>query len=153
MTPAPSFRRAQPADAPQLLRLYGELGDASAPAQERIDRFFERLSAYPDYGIWLLELADELDPVGCYSLLVMDNLAHGAAPVGVVESVVVTARYRKHGLGRCLMDDAARRAAAAGCYKVMLSSNLHREQAHGFYAALGYVLHGYSLALPLGQAV
>jgi hypothetical protein len=42
------------------------------------------------------------------------------------------------------------RAAAAGCYKLALSSNERREAAHAFYDSLGFQRHGFSFVVPLG---
>ncbi|MDY7021555.1 MAG: hypothetical protein SWJ54_09355 [Cyanobacteriota bacterium] len=37
---------------------------------------------------------------------------------------------------------ALKLSAEAGCYKVTLSSNLHRDHAHKFYESLGFQQHG-----------
>ncbi len=36
------------------------------------------------------------------------------------------------------------RCQEAGCYKMSLSSNLKRAQAHAFYESIGFEKHGYS---------
>jgi GNAT superfamily N-acetyltransferase len=109
---------------------------------------FARIAAYPDYAVYLAE--EDGVPVGTFALLVMDNLAHGGAPEGVVENVVVAEGRRGQGLGRALMRFAMDRCAAAGCYKLVLSSNVQREAAHRFYEDLGFVQHGLSFSVPLG---
>jgi GNAT superfamily N-acetyltransferase len=48
-----------------------------------------------------------------------------------------------------MMKDAMRRAAQAGCYKLALSSGLHRPEAHRFYEALGFRKHGHSFVVEL----
>lgn len=142
------FRTASREDADVVLALLSALGDGPPPEHEQVERFFAHLARYPDYRVWLVATGDG-PPIGTCSLLVLDNLAHGGAPVGVVENVAVASTQRGHGIGRALMDHAAAYAAAAGCYKLMLSSNLQREEAHAFYQRLGYRLHGYSLSLDL----
>jgi ribosomal small subunit protein bTHX len=109
---------------------------------------FARIAAYPDYAVYLAE--EDGVPVGTFALLVMDNLAHGGAPEGVVENVVVAEGRRGQGIGRALMRFAMDRCAAAGCYKLVLSSNVQREAAHRFYEDLGFVQHGLSFSVPLG---
>ncbi|MFF8841118.1 GNAT family N-acetyltransferase [Streptomyces sp. NPDC015127] len=42
------------------------------------------------------------------------------------------------GFGRTLMDRAVARARVRGCAPVQLTSNKRREDAHRFYAALGF---------------
>jgi hypothetical protein len=40
-------------------------------------------------------------------------------------------------------------AAGAGCYKMTLSSNLKRVDAHRFYESTGFRQHGISFSMPL----
>ena len=117
--------------------------DAGAAA-----RRFARIAAYPDYAVYLAE--EDGVPVGTFALLVMDNLAHGGAPEGVVENVVVAEGRRGQGIGRAMMRFAMDRCTEAGCYKLVLSSNVRRESAHRFYEDLGFVQHGLSFSVPVG---
>ena len=41
-------------------------------------------------------------------------------------------------------------AAARGCYKLTLSSNIARANAHEFYRSLGFEQHGLSFRMSLG---
>jgi GNAT superfamily N-acetyltransferase len=77
----------------------------------------------------------------------MDNLAHLGAPSAIVEDVVVSPAQRGEGIGKQMMQHAMQRCKQAGCYKMMLSSNLAREQAHRFYEDLGFERHGYSFRI------
>ena len=65
------------------------------------------------------------------------------------DAVIVTAEYRNQGIGKQMMQTAFQLSAAAGCYKVMLSSNLKRDRAHQFYQSLGFKQHGWSFSLEL----
>ena len=38
---------------------------------------------------------------------------------------------------------------AAGCYKLSLSTNLRRKEAHAFYESLGFQKHDYSYSVEL----
>lgn len=144
------IRDARPGDEAELLRLYAQLatGPEAPPAAGQVADFFTRISRYPDYRIHVVDgHADRL--VAAYSLFILDHLAHGGRPSAVVEHVVVDATERGRGLGRSLMAHARERAAAAGCYKIALSSNRLRESAHAFYEALGWRRHGYSYEVSL----
>ena len=130
-----------------LLRALDPPG-APEPDAEAAERRFARFAAYPDYAVYLAE--EDGVPVGTFALLVMDNLAHGGAPAGVVESVVVAAGRRGQGIGGAMMRFAMDRCSEAGCYKLALSSNVRREAAHRFYEGLGFVQHGLSFSVPVG---
>lgn len=84
-----------------------------------------------------------------FALLIMDNLAHGGAPSGIVEDVVVRADHQGLGLGKMMMHFAMDVCRQAGCYKLMLSSNQKRVTAHVFYESLGFDRHGFSFVVPL----
>jgi GNAT superfamily N-acetyltransferase len=116
--------------------------DAAASA-----RRFARIATYPDYAVYLAE--EDGVPVGTFALLVMDNLAHGGTPEGIVENVVVAEGRRGQGIGRAMMRFAMDRCVAADCYKLVLSSNVRREAAHRFYEDLGFVQHGLSFSVPV----
>lgn len=144
-----AIRRAGPADLPAVLRLLHALAPAGEPGPdpERAARTFARLAEYPDYAVYVAEEAGAV--LGTFALLVMDNLAHGGAPAGVVENVVVDEARRGRGVGRAMLRFAMDRCAEAGCYKLVLSSNVRRKGAHRFYQGLGFVQHGLSFSVPL----
>jgi GNAT superfamily N-acetyltransferase len=87
--------------------------------------------------------------VGTFALLIMDNLAHLGAPSAIVEDVCVDDQHRGRGIGRAMMTFAVEHARARGCYKLALSSNSARPDAHAFYRALGFQQHGLSFVVPL----
>jgi GNAT superfamily N-acetyltransferase len=130
-----------------LLRALDPPGAPEPAAAASLHRF-ARIATYPDYAVYLAE--EDGVPVGTFSLLVMDNLAHGGAPEGVVENVVVAEGRRGRGIGRAMLRFAMDRCAGAGCYKLVLSSNVRREDAHRFYQDLGFVQHGLSFSVPVG---
>lgn len=133
-----------------MLHLLRALDPPGAPEPDAATsaRRFARLASYPDYAVYLAE--EDGVCVGTFALLMMDNLAHGGAPEGVVENVVVAEGRRGQGIGRAMMRFAMERCAAAGCYKLVLSSNVRREDAHRFYENLGFVQHGLSFSVPVG---
>ena len=72
---------------------------------------------------------------------------HGGRRIAVVESVVVRPDQQGCGIGRKLMEHAHSQGTESGIYKVMLSSNLRRSDAHRFYEHIGFERHGYSFYL------
>jgi GNAT superfamily N-acetyltransferase len=144
------IRRATQSDLPALLRLHAEL-DPDAGQGLAVDAgaaIMRRMATYPDYGVYV---ATSLDGalVGTFALLVMDNLAHQGAPSAIVEDVCVQEGLRRHGVGRAMMTFAMEHARERGCYKLTLSSNLGRVEAHAFYRSLGFEQHGLSFHVPL----
>ncbi len=51
---------------------------------------------------------------------------------------MVDARHRSKGYGEVLIRHAVEEARKAGCYKVSLTSNKRRTEAHRFYERLGF---------------
>jgi GNAT superfamily N-acetyltransferase len=62
----------------------------------------------------------------------------------VVEDVAVLPSMQGKGIGRVMMEHARSECRRAGCYKLALSSNLKRTDAHRFYDSLGFERHGFS---------
>ena len=79
----------------------------------------------------------------------MDNLAHMGSKSGLIEDVVVSQTYQRQGIGQQMMRYAIETCKEKSCYKVCLSSNLRRENAHDFYDSIGFKKHGYSYLMEL----
>lgn len=143
------LRKAEEQDLPRILPLYAQLGQDNGRilSLEQARIIFGRMRAYPDYHLYVALAQGEI--VGVFTLLVMDNLGHLGAPSGVVEDVVVREDWRRRGIGREMMGFAMEYCKSRGCYKLALSSNLRREEAHRFYESLGFIRHGYSFVAEL----
>lgn len=146
------IREAIEEDLPVVLELLQELGPAEAPLPlPRAQAMFAAMLATRRVRVWLAETA--AGPVGTYTLLIMDNLCHGGTPSAIVESVVVAAGARGGRIGEAMMHHAMDCARQAGCYKLVLSSNNRRIDAHRFYRRLGFAQHGVSFMVETsGQA-
>ena len=137
------IRAATTTDLPGILALYAQTGlDQAVLPLAEAQRIFDRFARYPDYTLHVAELDGRV--VGSFALLIMDNLAHLGAPSAVVEDVAVDPAHQGRGIGHAMMAHAVSIARDKGCYKLALSSNLKREQAHAFYDSLGFERHGYS---------
>ena len=142
------IRKASQQDLGAILALYAEpdIDDGNVLDVSGAEHIFERMQRYPNYATYVAVLEGEV--AGTFSLLIMHNLAHMGAPSGVVEDVVVHSRWRGQGVGRRMMRFAMERCREAGCYKLTLSSNRKRVDAHRFYESLGFQRHGYSFIVP-----
>ena len=144
-----AVREASEADLPAVLAIYAQpeldAGDVLSLDDAR-DRF-ARFARYPDYKLYVAVDGDAI--VGTFALLVMDNLLHRGAPSGVVEDVGVAPELHGRGIGKAMMQYAMTLCRDRGCYKLVLSSNAKRSNAHAFYASLGFEQHGVSFHVTL----
>lgn len=132
------IRATKPRDLDRLLELYsfleGPYPDAGTP-NGNADHLFTQVLLDPDQRTLVAE--DYGEVVGTLVVVLVPNLAHGGAPYALVENVVVDEQYQGAGVGKALMREAINRAREAGAYKLSLTANLQREEAHEFYRALG----------------
>lgn len=145
-------REATQPDLPAVLRLYAQpaLDDGEALPLADAERLFARFARYPDYTLHVAIWDERI--VGTFALLVMENLGHMGAPSAVIEDVAVDPQWQGKGVGSAMMAYAINICSEKRCYKVSLSSNLKREQAHAFYESLGFERHGYSFRVQLEGA-
>ncbi|HUT68385.1 MAG TPA: GNAT family N-acetyltransferase [Dehalococcoidales bacterium] len=148
-----TVRTATEKDIPRILELYRQLAfnpppaGAPVPSMEEYRRVFNKMSAVPGYRLLVAEEDGEI--LGTTVLVILPGFTHGVSPFAVVEYVVVDEQYRRRGIGKLLMDYVIARSKEAGCYKIMLTSDKRREQAHQFYKSLGFAAsaHGFRLYL------
>ena len=144
-------RPAAESDLEKILDLYAqtEFDAGRVLPLAAAKRLFERFADYPDYTLYVAERDGEV--VGSFALLVMHNLGHLGTPSAIVEDVVVAPTFQERGIGKAMMQYALEVCRDKGCYKLMLSSNARREQAHAFYEGLGFERHGYSFRVELSR--
>lgn len=140
-------RRATIRALPVITALLAEMDGEQPLSLRRATALYRKMRRYPGYHVYLA-YGDGL-AVGTFSLLVIPTLMHDGALEALVDAVVVAPKYRGNGIGQQMMRAAMRIAAEAGCYKLALSSNLKREDAHRFYRNLGFRQHGISFSVPL----
>jgi len=141
------IRKATSADIPMVLELFAQadIDNGEVLSIDDAQGIFNKFKLYPNYSIYVALIGDKV--VGTFELLIMDNLAHQGKPSGIVEDVVVYGEYRSQGIGRKMMEYAMEVCRESGCYKLILSSSIHRERAHQFYENLGFKRHGYSFLI------
>lgn len=125
-----------------VLELLKDLNDGEASDEEQMRQNWEKIKQYPYYKIFLAE--DEGRIVGTFSLLICENIGHHGKKFAILENVVVKSGLRGQGLGRKMLGEALELAKGENCYKLMLSSNIKRQDAHRFYENLGFKQHGIS---------
>lgn len=152
---ATRLRRAGADDLPAVLALFVASGldqpeDVPLAGAQQSWQAMQALGA----EVWLAEcelVRGGVEVLGCLTLYVLPLLAHRQAPEALVEDVAVHPKAQGLGLGRLLMEEAMAVARARGCYKLALSSNARRVEAHAFYEHLGFSGHGFSFHVPLTE--
>jgi GNAT superfamily N-acetyltransferase len=86
----------------------------------------------------LLVAARDGDVVGMCQLIVFRHLQADGGLCAEIESMHVRADCRSGGIGAVLLAAAIERARGAGCYRVQLTSNKARHDAHRFYERHGF---------------
>ena len=149
-----SIRTASEADLTWLARVYEESG-LDGPGENDatvLHAAWRRLLCLQELGVAQVLVAEtQGNAVGTLTCFTLPLLAHNGTPAAVVEDVAVHPAAQGRGVGRALIKAAMRLAADAGCYKLALSSNGQREQAHAFYRHLGFAPHGVSFVIDLAQ--
>lgn len=144
-----SIRTAEKTDIPQLLLLYQclELDNTHTLSYNSALELFELISTYPYYWIYCAEYGQAI--VGTFCLHIMHKMEHAGLPYGIIDSVAVAPNVQGKGVGTEMMKFAIIQCKEYRCYKVTLSSQQSRYQAHSFYKKLGFKQYGYSFTLPL----
>jgi GNAT superfamily N-acetyltransferase len=146
-----TVRAATESDIPRIQELYLQLAftppppDETGPSANEYREVFNRMAALPGYELIVAEEAGTV--VGTTVLAILPGMAHGVSPFAVIEYVVVDEKHRGKGIGKLLMEYCTDRAKEAGCYKIMLTSDKRRTEAHEFYESLGFEAsaHGFRL--------
>ena len=134
-----NIRRAVDRDLPALLLLYEELAhvyDQTPPVPTA--QTAARWRQVTDTGQYILVAAEADALVGTATVIIIPNLGHHGQPWAAVDNVVVRADRRRRGIGAALLAEAGRLAQEHDCYKIVLSSNVARQEAHEFYRSLGW---------------
>jgi ribosomal protein S18 acetylase RimI-like enzyme len=136
------IRLAAEADLPRIVELLAQLApddpgreDLSSPLPYEYHLVFRQMVQGKQH-LLVAEVRRKI--AGTLVLVVVPNLSHRATPYAIIENVVVDERHRSQGIGEALIAAAIEEARNAGCYKVTLTSNKRRKDAHRFYERLGF---------------
>lgn len=146
------IRPIQTSDLPAALALLDQpdMDDGTALHVTEARAVLDQIKGTPGHTVFVAESNGAV--VGTYALIVIRHLSHRGGRSAVAEDVVVRSDHQGLGVGRTMMAHAAEQAREAGCYKLVLSSNLVRAGAHAFYERLGFERHGVSFRLTLDYA-
>lgn len=131
-----SMQRDDVVPAIQLL-IGGALG-ATVEDPSREAEYWEAVQDIVASGGTVLVADDDGEVVGMCQVFTFRHFQHVGGRAAEVESVHVRADRRSQGIGEQLMGAAEEFARQHGCYRVQLTSNNQRFDAHRFYVRLGY---------------
>lgn len=141
-SPDVRVREAVESDLPRLVELLAQLSldepreALSPPLPESYRQAFAQIAADTRQRLFVLEADGRI--VGSLVLVIVPNLTHQGRPYAIVENVVVDEAERGKRHGELLMRHAIDEARRSDCYKVSLTSNKQRPDAHRFYQRLGF---------------
>jgi GNAT superfamily N-acetyltransferase len=143
------IRKAVEEDVAAVIDLYAQpdMDNGNVLSLVEAKKLFQKFSLYPSYHLYVASQNNKV--IGTFALLIMDNLAHHGTPSAIVEDVAVDSLCQSQGVGKLMMEYAMRLCKEAGCYKLVLSSNVRRVRAHQFYESLGFRQHGVSFLVAL----
>ena len=140
--PRLTIRRATEADLPRIVELLSQLAlddDRDSPVEPLPESYraaFRQIEADPRQQLMVAEAGGQI--VASAVLGIVPNLSYRGRPWAFVEGIVVNRPERGKGYGEALVRYAIEEARRAGCFKVSLTSNKRRSEAHRFYEKLGF---------------
>jgi len=141
------IRECTAADLPALHVLYQQLQPEDTTTLEDTRRGFTEMNAFPGCRVFVVEFESRL--LGSFTLYILPNMTRNGRKATILENIIVDKAFRGQGLGRMMLEYAREEALAAGCYKLSLTTNAKRTDAHAFYRRCGMVHHGVSFRYEL----
>jgi len=133
-----AVRDAGAGDLPRLVSL---LADGSLTGGEdpgRLDAYRDALAEMTRAGHRVLVAEVDGQVAGMCQVIFFRHLQHNGGRCAELESVHVDGALRGRGVGTALVSAAVEAAREAGCYRVQLTSNKARTDAHRFWARQGF---------------
>ena len=143
MTQSLTFREAQRADLPYIIRMMAndKLGQQrehfSEPLSEAYIRAFETIRADAHQELIVVERVGEV--IGAMQLSFLQYLSYQGGLRAQVENVRVRDDWQGQGVGTAMFRWAIARAQERGAHLLQLTTDKQRPEAVGFYQKLGFV--------------
>jgi len=147
------FRRALPADLPDLVRMLAddELGSQrechETPLPKSYHQAFDAIDRDANHELIVAELDGAV--IGTLHLIFVPSISYQGSLRSQVESVRVDSRHQSRGVGSQMMKYALERARLRGAHLMQLTSHQSRRGAHRFYERLGFELTHVGMKLNL----
>lgn len=131
------IRRACASDAEAIGALYRALNTLSTPSV-----LPERIAALAGSEHTHLLVCDDSGEIIATTLVCLcQDVMFDSQPFALVENVVVSADYKREGIGKSMMDYIEVFCLEQDCSKIMLQTSSENRDARDFYTAMGYDSH------------
>ncbi len=142
-------RKARLSDLQDITRLYAQLFAGTDQAKENEETILSahhtallEIDRNPNASLLVAESSDRV--LGTLSVIIIPNLSHQGRHWAIIENVVVDKSVQRASVGTALVRHAIALARKRNCFRIILSSSVHREDSHKFYESLGFQQYGYS---------
>jgi len=120
-----------------VVELYDEYDRPKAPrpAEEKMHKAF---ASIVEAGGCVVGAFESGRLIGTCTVNLCANLSWSARPYAIIENVIVSNTFRRHGVGKAVLQYATDFAQKAGCYKVALMTGSKDPATLRFYEAAGF---------------
>lgn len=141
------IRPCEFSDLDALQKLYKQLHSRDEITSDDLCRGFEEMQAQDGCEVYVADKDGCV--VGTFVLYLLPNMTRRGRKAAILENIVVDSAHRKQGIGKSMLEYARDVAEKNGCYKLSLTSNAVRVEAHSFYEKCGMIKHGISFRCEL----
>ena len=134
-----TIRPAVETDYAELILLYNDFVGEDRYSRHDNDSFHKVLESKNNF-VYVVEDKGKL--VG-FSSFSVRNVIRYPKPIAELDELFVSAEYRRHGVGKQLMDIVMKKAKELDCYRIFIESNYKHTGAHKFYESLDFTNYGY----------
>lgn len=133
------IRLANKEDYKKVMKLYNDFVGEDRYSHYGNDSFQKVLQSSSNY-ILVTEENNQIIGLAAFSVR---NVVRYPKPIAELDEMYVDPSFRKHGVGRKLMEAVEYKARKLNCYRVYIESQYKHKEGHKFYEALGYKNYGY----------
>jgi GNAT superfamily N-acetyltransferase len=133
------IRPAKQLDHNELIKLYTLFVGDDRYSKGNGDSFIKVLRDHNSY-IYVATHSEQL--IG-FATLSIRNVVRYSKPIAELDELFVLEKYRKHGIGKKLIETIEKKTKDLNCKGIFIQSGKDLKTAHLFYEKLGYTKRGY----------
>ncbi len=133
------IRLAKLSDYEELINLYNLFVGKKRFSTKNNDSFEKVLDSSNNFVF----VAEENNKLVGFTTFSIRLVIRYPKPIAELDELFIIEEYRKHGIGKKLMEAVEEKAKALDCLNMFIESVYDRTAAHEFYESLGYKNEGY----------